>query len=111
MTDPFEEDVGELDGEVHLGERVKVLLEGVVVGVDFAQLSIQLVDGSFEIDHLLGLRCCRQVVHLEDADVALDDFALQVAQFPLHVIAAAHLASKLALERRRVRIQLSQIFR
>lgn len=106
MAYSFEEVVCELDGQIHLGERVEVFLEDVGVGVDLAQLRVQLVDGGFEIDHLPGLRRRRQLVHREDVDVALEDLGLQVTQFPFHVVAAAHLARERALERRCLRVQL-----
>lgn len=56
-TDLLKEDICELDSEIHLGERVEILLEDVGVGIALAQFGVQFIDGGFQVDYLFRLRC------------------------------------------------------
>lgn len=60
-----------------------------------------------KVNHFAGLRCLWALAGVQHRDTVLLDLLLQVPEFTLHLVAAAHLIDKLALERVDVRIELN----
>uniref|UniRef100_A0A1I8J5W1 Secreted protein n=1 Tax=Macrostomum lignano TaxID=282301 RepID=A0A1I8J5W1_9PLAT len=94
---------------LELGQLQVIPLQRLLVGVDVAQLVLQLLQVGLKVDHLAGIRSFGIVAGVQHWHAVLLDLLLQVTQLPLHLVTAADFVDKLSLEGVGVGLEVAEL--